>query len=228
MYFLVVEDEERAAAQLQKGLSEVSVVSDVCSNGLDAVALALKKEYDLIILDLMLPGIDGFEVLKRIRAAGVATPVIVLTARDSVTDRVTGLRSGADDYLVKPFSFAELIARIQALLRRGQALQHDELRVADLVVNFFAHRATRAGKHLDLTPKEFSLLSLMIRRQGEVLSRARIAERIWNLGFDSNMKIVDVKIGNLRAKVDGPHEKKLIHTVRGVGYVLEDRELAGE
>lgn len=228
MYFLIVEDEERAAAQLQKGLAEMSVASDLCANGLDAVALAQKKEYDLIVVDLMLPGVDGLEVIKRLRGGGIVTPIIVLTARDSVNDRILGLKSGADDYLVKPFSFAELIARIQALLRRGHALQQDELRVADLVVDFFAHRANRGGKRLDLTPKEFALLSLLIRRRGEVLSRSRIAERIWNLGFDSNMKIVDVKVGNLRNKVDGPFSKKLIHTVRGVGYVLEDRDEAGD
>jgi two-component system, OmpR family, copper resistance phosphate regulon response regulator CusR len=224
MYFLVVEDEARAVAQLQKGLAEISILSDFAGNGLEAVALAQKKEYDLIILDLMLPGIDGLEVLRRLRGMGIATPVIILTARDSVQDRVTGLQGGADDYLVKPFSFSELIARIQALLRRGQLVQQDALRVADLEVNFFAHRATRNGKHLELTPKEFALLSLLIRRRGEVLSRVRIAERVWNLGADNNLKIVDVKMGNLRAKVDEPFEKKLIHTVRGVGYVLEDRD----
>ncbi|GFO53601.1 DNA-binding response regulator [Geomonas sp. Red276] len=228
MYFLVVEDEARAAAQVQKGLAEMSVMSDLTNNGLEAVTMAQKKEYDLIILDLMLPGINGLEALKRIRGLGISTPVIILTARDSVHDRVTGLQSGADDYLVKPFSFSELMARIQALLRRGAVVQQDEIRVADLVVNFFAHRASRGGKRLDLTPKEFALLSLLIRRNGEVLPRSRIAERIWNLGFDSNLKIVDVKMGNLRAKVDEPFDKKLIHTVRGVGYVLEDRDAPQE
>jgi two-component system, OmpR family, copper resistance phosphate regulon response regulator CusR len=224
MYFLVVEDEERAAAQLQKGLAEISVQSDLAGNGLEALALIQKKRYDLIVLDLMLPGIEGLEVLRRLRAQQDSTPVIILTARDAVKDRVAGLRAGADDYLVKPFSFSELAARAQALLRRGQVVQQDEVRVDDLEVNFFAHRATRAGKNLDLTPKEFALLSLLIRRHGEVQSRARIAERIWNLGPDSNLKIVDVKMGNLRAKVDEPFGRKLIHTVRGVGYVLEARD----
>lgn len=223
MYFLVVEDEERAAAQLQKGLAEISVLTDIACNGLEAFALAKRKQYDLIILDLMLPGVDGLEVLRRIRSSGNGTPVIILTARDAVRDRIAGLQAGADDYLAKPFSFQELVARAQALLRRGQVVQQDQLRVADLEVNFFAHRATRGGRHLDLTPKEFALLSLLMRRNGEVLSRSRIAERVWNLGSDSNLKIVDVKLGNLRAKVDEPFEKKLIHTVRGVGYVLEDR-----
>jgi two-component system, OmpR family, copper resistance phosphate regulon response regulator CusR len=224
MYFLVVEDEARAAAQLQKGLAEISVLSDVAGNGLEAVALAQRKEYDLIILDLMIPGIDGLEVLRRLRDRGNSTPVIILTARDAIKDRIAGLNAGADDYLVKPFSFSELVARIQALLRRGQVVQQDELRVGDLEVNFFARRATRGGKSLDLTPKEFALLALLIRRSGEVLSRSRIAERVWNLGHEKNLKIVDVKMGNLRAKVDDPFEKKLIHTVRGVGYVLEERD----
>ena len=226
MYFLIIEDEEKTAAHLQKGLAEMSVMSDLSSNGLEGLALATRKNYDLIILDLMLPGIDGMEVVKRLRTAGNVTPVMMLTARDAVQERVAGLKAGADDYLVKPFAFSELTARIQALLRRGQVLTQDEQRMADLEVNFFAHRASRAGKRLELTPKEFALLSLLMRRRGEVLSRVYIAERVWNLGFDNNMKIVDVKMGNLRAKVDGPFEKKLIHTVRGVGYVLEDREAA--
>ena len=224
MYFLIIDDNEKTAAQLKKGLAEMSVMSDLSGNGLEGVSLAFRKSYDLIILDLMLPGIDGLEVAKRLRAGGCSTPIMILTARDAVQDRVSGLKAGADDYLVKPFAFSELTARIQALLRRGQVVCQDELRLADLEVNFFAHRAIRAGKRLELTPKEFALLSLLMRRSGQVLSRTCIAERIWNLGFDNNMKIVDVKMGNLRTKVDGPYEKKLIHTVRGVGYVLEDRE----
>jgi two-component system, OmpR family, copper resistance phosphate regulon response regulator CusR len=225
MYFLVVEDEERSAALLQKGLAEISIMSDLVGNGLDCLAMVKKKTYDLIILDLMLPGIDGLEVLQRLRSGGTTTPVIILSARDEVRDRVSGLQRGADDFLAKPFSFSELVARIQAVLRRGPLLKPDSLQVADLEVNFFAHRATRAGRHLELTPKEFALLSLLVRRSGEVLSRPRIAERVWNLSFDNNMKVVDVKMGNLRSKVDGPFSKKLIHTVRGVGYVLEDREM---
>lgn len=201
----------------------MSVTVDVAPDGLKGLAMARERDYDLIVLDLMLPGIDGFEVVKRLREGGSTTPVMILTARDEVHDRITGLQLGADDYLVKPYSFAELCARIQALLRRGQVVQQDEIRVADLTVNFFAHKATRAGKNLELTPKEFALLSLLIRRAGEVQSRLRIAERVWNLGFDANLKIVDVKVAALRAKVDGPFEKKLIHTVRGLGYILEDR-----
>ena len=223
MYVLIIEDEEKTAAQLKKGLAEANIVTESSNNGIQGLAVALKKEYDLIILDVMIPGIDGWEVVKRLRSAGRKTPVLMLTARDGVQDRVMGLKAGADDYLVKPFAFSELLARIQSLLRRGPEMMPDQISVADLEVNFFAHSATRGGKRLELTQKEFTLLSLLIRRSGEVLSRTRIAERVWNLGFDSNLKIVDVKMGNLRAKVDDPFEKKLIHTVRGVGYVLEDR-----
>jgi two-component system, OmpR family, copper resistance phosphate regulon response regulator CusR len=224
MYMLIVEDEEKAALQLKKGLGEVNIVADVAKDGLQGLSLAQMKEYDLIILDVMIPGINGWEVVKRLRASGKKTPILMLTARDAVCDRVMGLQLGADDYLVKPFAFSELVARIQSLMRRGQEMQSDLLRVADLEVNFFSHSAIRCGKRLDLTQKEFALLSLLIRNTGEVLSRMRIAERVWNLGIDSNLKIVDVKVGNLRAKVDEPFENKLIHTVRGVGYVLEDRE----
>ena len=223
MYFLIIEDEEKAAAQLQKGLAEMSIMSDLATNGLEGLALATRKNYAMILLDLMLPGVDGLEVVRRLRAGESTAPIMILSGRDAVEDRVVALKAGADDYLVKPFAFSELAAQIQALLRRGQLVTRDELCVADLEVDFFAHRASRAGKRLDLTPKEFALLSLLIRRSGEALSRLCIAERVWNLGFDNNMKIVDVKMGNLRAKVDGPFEKKLIHTVRGVGYVLEDR-----
>jgi len=198
-------------------------LSELTGNGLEAVALAQKKEYDLIVLDLMLPGINGLEVVKRLRELGITTPVIILTARDSVHDRVAGLRGGADDYLAKPFSFSELVARAQALLRRGPQVQQDVLRVGDLEVNFFAHRVRRGGAPIELTPKEFALLTLLIRRSGEVLSRSIIAERIWNLGFSDNLKIVDVKLGKLRAKIDDPFANKLIHTVRGAGYVLEER-----
>ena len=223
MYILIIEDEEKATAHLKKGLIEANVFTDVAHDGQQGLALAQQKEYDLILLDVMLPGISGFDVLKKLRSGGSKTPVLMLTARDSVSDRVTGLQLGADDYLIKPFAFSELLARIQAILRRGQEVKSDLLRVADLEVNFFSHSATRSGTRLELTKKEFALLSLLIRRSGEALTRMRIAERIWNLGLDSNLKIVDVKMGNLRAKVDGPFAKKLIHTVRGVGYVLEDR-----
>ena len=224
MYMLIIEDEEKAATHLKRGLVEANVKTDVANNGIIGIELALNTDYDLIILDVMLPGIDGWEVLRRLRFSGKTTPVLMLTACDSVQDRVMGLQMGADDYLVKPFAFSELIARIQSILRRGQELRHDLHRVADLELNFFSHSAIRGGKRLDLTKKEFALLSLLIRCTGEALTRERIAERIWHISGESNLKIVDVKMGNLRAKVDNPFDMKLIHTVRGVGYVLEVRE----
>ncbi|OGU05934.1 MAG: DNA-binding response regulator [Geobacteraceae bacterium GWC2_58_44] len=223
MRILIVEDEDKTALHLKKGLAEMNIVSDVSPNGIDGLALAVKGDYDLILLDVMLPGIDGWEVVKRLRDGGKMTPVIFLTARDSVDDRITGLRLGGDDYLAKPFAFSELAARIQTILRRSPVLQPDLLRVADLEVNFFAHTAMRGGKRLDLTQKEFALIDLLIRRPGEVFSRSRIAERIWNMDFNSDMKVVDVHMRNLRSKVDDPFEIKLIHAVRGVGYVLEER-----
>ena len=223
MRILIVEDEEKAALQLKKGLAEMNIASDISANGIEGLALADKVEYDMILLDVMLPGIDGLEVIKRLREGNNMTPVLFLTARDAVQDRVLGLQLGADDYLVKPFAFTELSARIQSILRRGKEIQPDVLRVADLEVNFFAFKASRGGKRLDLTQKEFALLALLMRRAGEVFTRSRIAERIWDMDFDSDMKVVDVHMRNLRAKVDDPFEVKLLHTVRGVGYVIEER-----
>lgn len=223
MRILIVEDEEKTSFNLKKGLAELNIVSDLVENGLEALSLAGTNAYDLIMLDVMLPGIDGFEVVKRLRDSGNKTPVIFLTARDEVQDRVKGLHLGADDYLVKPFAFSELAARIQTVLRRGRDLKPDCLRVADLEVNFFAHKATRGGKRLELTLKEFALLSLLISQSGEVLSRRQIAEHIWNMDFSSDMKVVDVHMRNLRSKVDDPFARKLIHAVRGVGYVLEEQ-----
>lgn len=223
MRILIVEDEEKTALHLKKGLAEINIMSDLAGNGIEGLALAVKRDYDLMLLDVMLPGIDGWEVIKRLRESGKTTPVIFLTARDSVDDRITGLRLGGDDYLAKPFSFSELTARIQTIMRRSPVLQPDLTRVADLEFNFFAYTAVRAGKRLDLTQKEFALLALLIRHPGEVFSRSRIAERVWNMDFNSDMKVVDVHMRNLRSKVDDPFDKKLIHAVRGVGYVLEER-----
>jgi two-component system, OmpR family, copper resistance phosphate regulon response regulator CusR len=171
----------------------------------------------------MLPGLDGWEVLKRLRERGNQTPVLLLTVLNDVDDRVRGLQLGADDYLTKPFSFSELLARIHTILRRGPVRTPDVLRIGDLEIDFPAHRVMRGGKRIDLTPKEFSLLSLLARRSGEVLSRTRIAERIWDIGFESETNVVDVHMRRLRLKVDDPFETKLIHTVRGMGYVLELR-----
>jgi two-component system, OmpR family, copper resistance phosphate regulon response regulator CusR len=223
MKILVVEDEAKTSNYLRKGLVENGFVVDVASKGDEGLQLARTQEYDLVILDVMLPEQDGWSVLSAMRRAGLRTPVIFLTARDSVQDRVKGLDLGADDYLVKPFAFSELLARVRSLLRRGPTRQPDTVVVADLELDFVRYKAVRAGTRLDLTPKEFLLLSLLARRTGEVLSRTLIAEMVWDMNFDSDTNVVDVHVRRLRSKVDDPFERKLIHTVRGVGYVLEDR-----
>lgn len=223
MKLLVVEDDPKASAALVKGLTENGFVVDAAANGDDGLHLARTGGYDLIILDVLLPRRDGWSLLRELRADPVQTPVLFLTANDAIADRVKGLELGADDYLVKPFAFAELLARVRTVLRRGPARTPDIVHVADLDIDPVRHRATRAGVLLDLTPKEFALLSLLARRAGEVLSRTLITEQVWDVNFDSDANVVDVHVRRLRAKVDDPFEKKLIHTVRGVGYVLEDR-----
>jgi two-component system copper resistance phosphate regulon response regulator CusR len=223
MKILLVEDEKKAAASLRKGLTENGFIVDVISHGEDGLHIARTESYDLLILDVMLPGRDGWSILAALRQAGKQTPVLFLTARDAVDDRVKGLELGADDYLIKPFAFSELLARVRSVLRRGPARQSETIRVADLEVNVVRLRAFRAGQRLDLTPKEFALLSLLVRRAGDVLSRTLIAEQVWDMNFDSDTNVVDVHIRHLRSKVDDPFERKLIHTVRGVGYVLEER-----
>lgn len=224
MKLLVIEDEAKTASYLHKGLSEAGFVVDVADRGDQGLDIAWTGEYDLIILDVMLPGQDGWQLLQQLRQAGRDMPVLLLTARDSVHDRVKGLDLGADDYLVKPFAFSELLARIRTLLRRGPARQTEIVQVADLKLDLLRHKATRGGKRLNLTPKEFSLLSLFVRRTGEVLSRTLIAEQVWDMNFDSNSNVVDVHVRRLRSKVDDPFSQKLVHTVRGVGYVLEERD----
>jgi two-component system copper resistance phosphate regulon response regulator CusR len=196
---------------------------DAVPDGTQALALISDRAYDLVMLDVMLPGIDGWDVLREIRARGCRMPILFLTARDAVNDRVKGLDAGADDYLVKPFAFSEVLARVRTLLRRPPTLAKEELRVADLEVDLVRQRAHRANARLELSAKEFALLSLLIRRSGEVLSRTFIAEQVWDVNFDSDGNVVDVAIRRLRGKLDDPFEKKLIHTVRGAGYVLEDR-----
>jgi len=223
MRVLVVEDEEKILSFLRKGLRESGYTVDAATNGTEGLQMALNREYDLIILDIMLPGIDGWKVMERLRDAKKEVPVLFLTARDNVQDRIKGLELGADDYLIKPFAFSELIARMRTILRRGSIKSSETVHIGDLELDFTAHRATRSGKRLDLTPKEFALLSLLARRSGEVMTRVRIAERIWDVDFQSETNVVDVHMRRLRAKVDDPFEKKLIHTVRGVGYVLEER-----
>jgi len=223
MRILVVEDEPKTATYLHKGLSENGFVVDTARRGEDGLHLALTASYDAIILDVALPGCDGWTILAALRQAGKLTPVLFLTARDAVADRVKGLELGADDYLVKPFAFTELLARLRSILRRGPARQPEILRVADLELDFIRHRATRGGQRLELTPKEFALLALLARRQGEVLSRTLIAEQVWDMHFDSDTNVVDVAVRRLRRKVDDPFARKLIHTIRGSGYVLEER-----
>ena len=223
MKLLIVEDEDKTSGYLRKGLQENGFVVDVADNGEDGFHLARSSHYDLIVLDVMLPQRDGWSVAQSLRATGKQTPILFLTARDSVEDRVKGLELGADDYLIKPFAFSELLARVRSILRRGPTRESDELVISDLQIDFRKHKAHRAGKRMDLTPKEFALLSLLARHTGEVLSRTLIAEQVWDMNFDSETNVVDVHVRRLRSKVDDPYEKKLIHTVRGVGYVLEQR-----
>ncbi len=220
---LVVEDEEKTASYLKKGLSENGFVVDTCPSGEEALYLAGESAYDLLILDILLPDRDGWSVLSELRRAGNQVPVLFLSALGSVADRVKGLGLGADDYLIKPFSFAELLARVRSILRRGPARQAEVIRISDLEIDLPRFKTCRAGQRIDLTPKEFQLLALLARRPGEVLSRTIIAERVWDMNFDSDTNVVDVHIRRLRSKVDDPFDTRLIQTVRGLGYVLEER-----
>ena len=222
MRLLVVEDEPRLAAYLHKGLSENGHIVDVAHDGIDGRHLALEGDYDLLVLDVMLPGVDGFGILDAVRKAK-DTPVLMLTARDKVEDRVRGLRGGADDYLIKPFAFSELLARVQALGRRGRVQEATTLQLGDLELDLVRRRAQRATQRLDLTAKEFALLTLLLQRQGQVLSRTVLAEQVWDMNFDSDTNVVEVAVRRLRGKLDDPFDTKLLHTVRGMGYVLEQR-----
>jgi len=221
MRILIVEDEQKTAAFLRKGLREAGFVADVALDGEEGLFEALEGGYDLLILDAMLPLRDGWSLLLELREKGGSMPVLFLTARSSVPDRVKGLELGADDYLVKPYAFTELLARVRALLRRRGERQPDILEIADLRIDLLGAKAYRGPTRLDLAPKEFALLSLLARRQGEVLSRLVIAEQVWEIPFESDSNVVDVAIRRLRRKVDDPFSMKLIHTVRGMGYVLE-------
>jgi two-component system copper resistance phosphate regulon response regulator CusR len=225
MRVLVIEDEAKIADYVKRGLSEAGYTVDVARDGIEGRYLALEGDYQLVILDIMLPGIDGFGVLAALRQKR-GTPVLMLTARDRVEDRVQGLQAGADDYLVKPFAFSELLARVGALLRRAPATPesaNSRMAVSDLEMDLLSRKAWRAGQRLDLTAKEFSLLALLARRKGQILSRTTIAEQVWDMNFDSDTNVVEVAVRRLRSKMDDPFKPKLLHNVRGMGYVLEER-----
>ncbi len=222
MRLLVVEDEPKTGHYLQQGLAEAGFQVSLARNGLDGHHLAMTEEFDLIVLDVMLPDVGGWRIVQSLREAGRSTPVLFLTARDSVEDRVKGLELGADDYLVKPFAFAELLARVRTLLRRGGAAPiTDQLHIANLTLDLRRRLALRDGKKINLTHKEFCLLELLVRRQGEVLPRSLIASQVWDMNFDSDTNVIEVAIRRLRAKIDDDYEPKLIHTVRGMGYKLD-------
>jgi two-component system copper resistance phosphate regulon response regulator CusR len=228
MKILIIEDELKTADYLHRGLTEQDCAVDLAHNGIDGRHMAIHYDYDVIVLDVMLPGLDGFSVLKSLRAVK-STPVIMLTAKDRVEDRIKGLHDGADDYLVKPFSFLELLARLQALTRRGRVQEagqlQTQLHIGNLHIDLLSRKAFRNGARIDLTAKEFALLAVLARRQGEILSKTAIAELVWDINFDSNTNVVEVAIKRLRAKIDGPFGTSLLHTIRGMGYVLEVRDV---
>ncbi|MFH7563998.1 MULTISPECIES: heavy metal response regulator transcription factor [Oceanimonas] len=222
MKLLIIEDEQSTGDYLQKGLREAGMVVDLVRNGLDGLHQASAEPYDLLVVDVMLPDLDGWRIVAALREQGQTMPVLFLTARDSVEDRVRGLELGADDYLVKPFAFAELLARVRSLLRRGAPRQDEhKLQVADLVLDLPRRQVSRAGTSIHLTNKEFALLELLVRRQGEVLPRSLIASLVWDMNFDSDTNVIDVSIRRLRGKIDDGFEPRLIHTVRGMGYTLD-------
>jgi two-component system copper resistance phosphate regulon response regulator CusR len=222
MRILIIEDESKMSSYLRKGLTEASFTVDTAANGIDGLFLALHEDFDLIVLDVMLPELDGLAVLKRLRMEK-QTPVLLLTARDTVEDKVAGLELGADDYLSKPFAYAEFLARIRSLMRRAPRTVREVLSVGDLEIDLIRRKSRRGAARIDLTAQEFALLQLLAERQGEVLTRTFVTSQIWDMNFDSDTNVVDVAIKRLRGKIDNAFENKLLHTVRGMGYVLEDR-----
>jgi two-component system copper resistance phosphate regulon response regulator CusR len=221
---LIVEDEHKTGDYLKMGLQEAGYVVDLARDGTTGLHLVQSGDYDLLILDVMLPGLNGWQVLERLRQSGQELPILFLTANDQVEDRVKGLELGADDYLVKPFAFSELLARVRTLLRRGRSREPEVMRAADLELDLLRRRALRGGKRIELTAKEFALLELLLRRRGEVLPRSLIASQVWDMNFDSDTNVIEVAVRRLRAKIDDPFEPKLIQTVRGMGYVIEQDE----
>lgn len=222
MRLLLIEDEKKAAGYIVKGLEEAGFAADLALNGVDGLHLLLQQSFDLVILDVMLPDIEGWTILRTIRDNGQMLPVLLLTARDSVADRVKGLDLGADDYLVKPFAFSELLARIRSLLRRGTPRGDAPIQIADLTVDIARHKAMRAGRVIDLTAREMALLALFIQQRGQVISRTLIAEKVWDIHFDCDSNVIDVAVRRLRSKIDDPFPVKLIKTVRGVGYAIDE------
>jgi len=220
MRILIVEDEKKVAGFIKKGLEEETYAVDVAYDGEEGFHLAAMNQYDMIILDLMLPKMDGLEVLTRLRDKKVSTPILLLTAKDAVDDKVTGLNKGADDYLTKPFAFSELLARLRSLLRRGQAETQTELKVGDLILDMVSHKVSRDGEEIELTGKEYSLLEYFMRNEGKVLTRTMIAEHVWDYNFDTFTNVIDVYVNHLRKKIDKKYPAKLLHTLRGVGYVM--------
>ena len=223
MQILIVDDEPKLAMYVKQALATVGFTADIAIDGIDGKRMALEGSYDLVLLDVKLPGIDGFSILRAVREKR-NFPIILLTARDTVEDRVKGLSMGADDYVIKPFALAELLARVQALLRRGHSHDLTVLQLGDLQLDLVKHRATRSGRRLDLTAQDFKLLALLLLRQGQVLSRTVVAEQLWDINFDCDSNVVDVAVSRLRQKIDDPFPAKLLQTVRGVGYVMETRE----
>ncbi|MEE8205306.1 MAG: response regulator transcription factor [Nitrospinaceae bacterium] len=220
MRILIVEDEKKVAGFIKKGLEEETYAVDAAHDGEEGFHLASMNQYDMIILDLMLPNMDGLEVLTRLRDKKINTPILLLTAKDAIEDKVTGLNKGADDYLTKPFAFSELLARVRSLLRRGQAETKTELMVGDLSLDLVSHKVNRKGEEIELTGKEYSLLEYFMRNEGKVLTRTMIAEHVWDYNFDTFTNVIDVYVNHLRKKIDKQYPAKLLHTLRGVGYVM--------